>query len=72
MYLINGNKKKNKDPISIDKSKLNLDYNSLFKNDKKIIDAKEIIKSNLQPKGISKRIKGNINKITEKKIFNFN
>ena len=69
---LNENKKKNKDPISIDKSKLNLDYNSLFKNDKKIIDAKEIIKSNLQPKGISKRVKGNINKITEKKIFNFN
>ena len=57
--------KKNKDPISIDKSKIKLDYKSLISEVS--ISVKDVIKSNLQPKGISKKIKENINKINPKK-----
>ena len=57
--------KKNKDPISIDKSKIKLDYKSLISEVS--ISVKDVIKSNLQPKGISKKIKENINKINQEK-----
>ena len=61
---MNEYQKKNKEPILIDKSKIKLDYT------KKIseipISIKEILKSNLQPKGINKKIKENLNKIIPK------
>ena len=57
--------KKNKDPILIDKSKIKLDYTSIISEVP--ISVKEVIKSNLHPKGISKKIKENINKINPKK-----
>ena len=56
--------KKSKEPIIIDKSKIKLDYTSKI-NDVQII-IKDILKSNLQPKGISKKIKENMNKIFPK------
>ena len=57
--------KKNKDPILIDKSKIKLDYTSII--NEVPISVKEVIKSNLHPKGLSKKIKENINKINPKK-----
>ena len=56
--------KKNKDPILIDKSKIKLDYTSMITEIP--ISIKDILKSNLQPKGISKKIKENMNKIVPK------
>ena len=56
--------KKNKDPILIDKSKIKLDYTSLI--NEVSISVKDVLKSNLQPKGISKKIKENLNKINPK------
>ena len=62
--------KKSKEPIIIDKSKIKLDYTSKI-NDVQII-VKDILKSNLQPKGISKKIKENMNKIIPKENnYNF-
>ena len=62
---MNESHKKNKDPILIDKSKIKLDYTSIIRDVP--ISIKDILKSNLQPKGISKKIKENMNKIIPKK-----
>jgi len=56
--------KKSKEPILIDKSKIKLDYTSKINEIQ--ITIKDILKSNLQPKGISKKIKENMNKIIPK------
>ena len=56
--------KKRKEPILIDKSKIKLDYTSKINEIQ--ITIKDILKSNLQPKGISKKIKENMNKIIPK------
>ena len=58
--------KKNKEPISIDKSKLKFDYSSSQKYDEILPPTKEILKSNLDSKGIPKKIKENLNKIIPK------
>ena len=58
------NPKKNREPISIDKSKLKLDYSIMQKFDK-ILPA-EILKANLEVKGIPKKIKENLNKVVPK------
>ena len=57
---MNEYQKKNKEPILIDKSKIKLDYTSKINEIQ--ISIKEILKSNLQPKGINKKIKENLNK----------
>ena len=57
---MNEYQKKNKEPILIDKSKIKLDYTK--KINEIPISIKEILKSNLQPKGINKKIKENLNK----------
>lgn len=57
--------KKNKEPISIDKSKLNFDYSSSQKYDEILPPTKDILKSNLESKSI-KKIKENLNKIIPK------
>ena len=64
---MNEYRKKNKEPISIEKSKIQslLDYSS--KSNEISISIKDILKSNLQPKGINKKIKENMNKIFPKK-----
>ena len=63
--------KKSKEPILIDKSKLKFDYTSKISDIQLTI--KDILKSNLQPKGISKKIKENMNKIIPKENnINFN
>ena len=64
---MNEYQKKNREPIIIDKSKINFDYSQskIFDNDS--ISIKDILKTNLQTKGISKKIKENINKIIPKK-----
>ena len=64
---MNEYRKKNKEPISIEKSKIQslLDYSS--KINELSISIKDILKSNLQPKGINKKIKENRNKIIPKK-----
>ena len=59
--------KKNRDPISIDKSKLKFDYSIPQKFDEILPATKDILKSNLLPKGIPKSIKENMNKIIPKK-----
>ena len=59
--------KKNRDPISIDKSKLKFDYALPLKFDEILPSTKDILKSNLLPKGIPKSIKENLNKIVPKK-----
>ena len=56
--------KKSKEPILIDKSKIKLDYTSKINEIQ--ITIKDILKSNLQPKGISKKINENMNKIIPK------
>ena len=56
--------KKSKEPILIDKSKIKLDYTSKINEIQ--ITIKDILKSNLQPKGISKKIKENMNKMIPK------
>ena len=56
--------KKNREPILIDKSKIKIDYTSKI-NDIQI-SIRDILKSNLQPKGINKKIKENMNKIIPK------
>ena len=61
---MNEYQKKNKEPILIDKSKIKLDYTK--KINEIPISIKEILKSNLQPKGINKKIKENLNKIIPK------
>jgi len=61
---MNEYKKKSKEPILIDKSKIKLDYTSKINEIQ--ITIKDILKSNLQPKGISKKIKENMNKIIPK------
>ena len=58
--------KKNRDPISIDKSKLKLDYLVPQSYENIISSAKGILKSNLEPKGIPKKIKESINKVVPK------
>ena len=58
--------KKNKEPISIDKSKLKFDYSSSQKYDEILPPTKDILKSNLESKGIPKKIKENLNKIIPK------
>ena len=58
--------KKNKEPISIDKSKLKFDYSSSQKYDEILPPTKDILKSNLESKSIPKKIKENLNKIIPK------
>ena len=58
--------KKNRDPISIDKSKLKLDYLVPQSYENIISSAKGILKSNLEPKGIPKKIKESLNKVVPK------
>ena len=62
--------KKNKEPISIDKSKLKFDYSSSQKYDEILPPTKDILKSNLESKGIPKKIKENLNKIIPKEENN--
>ena len=58
--------KKNREPISIDKSKLKLDYSSPHSNEHIINSANDILKTNLEPKGIPKKIKESLNKVIPK------
>ena len=62
--------RKNKEPISIDKSKLKFDYTSSQKYDEILPPTKDILKSNLESKGISKKIKENLIKIFPKQENN--
>ena len=64
------NPKKNRDPISIDKSKLKLDY-SISQKFEKILP-EEILKANLETKGIPKKIKENLNKVIPKQSIDMN
>ena len=59
--------KKNREPISIDKSKLKFDYSLPQKyDDDNLPSTNDILKSNLEAKGIPKKIKENLNKIIPK------
>ena len=58
--------KKNRNPISIDKSKLKFDYSIYQKYDEILPLTKEILKTNLEPKGIPKKVKENLNKVIPK------
>ena len=64
------NPKKNRDPISIDKSKLKLDY-SISQKFEKILP-EEILKANLETKDIPKKIKENLNKVIPKQSIDMN
>jgi hypothetical protein len=66
--------KKNREPISIDKSKIKFDYSLPQKYDELLPPTENILKSNLEAKGIPKKIKENLNKIipVEKKPIDMN
>lgn len=64
--------KKNRNPISIDKSKLKFDYSTMQNYDEILPSIKYILKSNLEPRGIPKKIKENINKVIPKKENSIN
>ena len=64
------NPKKNREPISIDKSKLKLDYSISQRFDN--ILPEEILKANLETKGIPKKIKENLNKVIPKQNIDIN
>ncbi len=55
--------KKNREPISIDKSKIKFDYSIPQKYDELLPSTNDILKTNLEAKGIPKKIKENLNKI---------
>ena len=59
--------KKNRNPISIDKSELKFDY-TIPQNYEEILPSiKYILKTNLEPRGLPKKIKENLNKVIPSK-----
>ena len=55
--------KKNREPISIDKSKIKFDYSIPQNYEELLPSTNDILKTNLEAKGIPKKIKENLNKI---------